>query len=284
MGKLNYIKTLNFMDPILLEKRRIKRLNSKIVLPKGLSLWSPSEEIDSEDLFESSSDEIKNLAKTKNLAKNTKRKSVKFSQKENPKKFKNSKKNKNSKKTKNSKKLKTVKFSQNVENLAKSETETQNSKEAGDEKEKTTERSRPIGPCLPPVSDAKVKGYGSGLYQGEGEAIANFVQKGMRIPRRGEVGLTSKQIEEFEALGYVMSGSRHKRMNAIRIRKENQVYSAEEKKALSLITFEEKQQRENKIIGDLKSVLNKKYSESEAAVGVAQNEDDDEEDKSSRLV
>merc|ERR1711991_1027594 len=167
MGKLNYIKTLNFMDPILLEKRRIKRLNSKIVLPKGLSLWSPSEEIDSEDLFESSSDEIKNLAKTKNLAKNTK-------------------KNKNSKKTKNSKKLKTVKFSQNVENLAKSETETQNSEEAGDEKEKTTERSRPIGPCLPPVSDAKVKGYGSGLYQGEGEAIANFVQKGMRIPRRGE--------------------------------------------------------------------------------------------------
>merc|ERR1711991_81768 len=249
MGKLNYIKTLNFMDPILLEKRRIKRLNSKIVLPKGLSLWSPSEEIDSEDLFESSSDEIKNLAKTKNLAKNTKRKSVKFSQKENPKKFKNSKK------IKNSKKLKTVKFSQNVEDLAKSETETQNSKEAGDEKEKTTERSRPIGPCLPPVSDAKVKGYGSGLYQGEGEAIANFVQKGMRIPRRGEVGLTSKQIEEFEALGYVMSGSRHKRMNAIRIRKENQVYSAEEKKALSVINFEEKAQREKKVMADMRKFL-----------------------------
>ena len=33
----------------------------------------------------------------------------------------------------------------------------------------------------------------------------------------------------FEDLGYVMSGSRHSRMNAIRIRKENQVYSAEEK-------------------------------------------------------
>merc|ERR1711991_799444 len=238
MGKLNYIKTLNFMDPILLEKRRIKRLNSKIVLPKGLSLWSPSEEIDSEDLFESSSDEIKNLAKTKNLAKNTKRKSVKFSQ--------------------------------NVENLAKSETETQNSKEAGDEKEKTTERSRPIGPCLPPVSDAKVKGYGSGLYQGEGEAIANFVQKGMRIPRRGEVGLTSKQIEEFEALGYVMSGSRHKRMNAIRIRKENQVYSAEEKKALSVINFEEKAQREKKVMADMRSVLSAKFADAD------KGRDDDE--------
>ena len=32
----------------------------------------------------------------------------------------------------------------------------------------------------------------------------------------------------------VMSGSRHRRMNAVRIRKENQVYSAEEKRALAM--------------------------------------------------
>jgi hypothetical protein len=38
-----------------------------------------------------------------------------------------------------------------------------------------------------------------------------------------------------------MSGSRHKRMNAIRIRKENQVYSAEETRALALLNFEERQ-------------------------------------------
>ena len=44
-----------------------------------------------------------------------------------------------------------------------------------------------------------------------------------------------------------MSGSRHARMNAIRIRKENQVYSAEEKRALALIQFEENQQAEAKV-------------------------------------
>ena len=45
----------------------------------------------------------------------------------------------------------------------------------------------------------------------------------MRIPRRGEVGWQGEEIERLEDLGYVMSGNRHKRMNAIRIRKENQV-------------------------------------------------------------
>ena len=53
--------------------------------------------------------------------------------------------------------------------------------------------------------------------------MAAYVQSGKRIPRRGEVGLSAEQIAHFEDLGYVMSGSRHSRMNAIRIRKENQV-------------------------------------------------------------
>ena len=35
--------------------------------------------------------------------------------------------------------------------------------------------------------------------------------------------MTADQIAKYEDLGYVMSGSRHSRMNAIRIRKENQV-------------------------------------------------------------
>lgn len=53
---------------------------------------------------------------------------------------------------------------------------------------------------------------------GEGAAMHAFVQNGKRIPRRGEVGLSADQISHFEDLGYVMSGSRHSRMNAIRIR------------------------------------------------------------------
>ena len=38
--------------------------------------------------------------------------------------------------------------------------------------------------------------------------------------------MTADQIAKFEDLGYVLSGSRHSRMNAIRIRKENQVCHA----------------------------------------------------------
>ena len=102
--------------------------------------------------------------------------------------------------------------------------------------------------------------YGDMLMPGEGDAIAAFVQQNMRIPRRGEIGWMGDEIERLENQGYVMSGSRHAKMNAVRLRKENQVYSAEEKRALALITFEEKQQRENKIIGDFRTVLNAKFN------------------------
>ncbi|KJP89341.1 hypothetical protein AK88_01007 [Plasmodium fragile] len=99
--------------------------------------------------------------------------------------------------------------------------------------------------------------YGAAMMPGEGQAIAQFVQKGKRIPRRGEVGLSAEAIENFESLGYVMSGSRHKRMNAIRMRKENQVYSAEEQRALAMFNYEERANRENALISDLKEVLRK---------------------------
>ncbi|CAD2109610.1 hypothetical protein YYG_02386 [Plasmodium vinckei petteri] len=99
--------------------------------------------------------------------------------------------------------------------------------------------------------------YGGAMMPGEGQAIAQFVQKGKRIPRRGEVGLSAEAIENFESLGYVMSGSRHKRMNAIRMRKENQVYSAEEQRALAMFNYEERANRENALITDLKEILRK---------------------------
>ena len=38
--------------------------------------------------------------------------------------------------------------------------------------------------------------------------MAAYVQEGKRIPRRGEIGLTSNEIEDFEEAGFVMSGSR----------------------------------------------------------------------------
>ena len=50
--------------------------------------------------------------------------------------------------------------------------------------------------------------YGHALLPGEGEAMAAYVESGKRIPRRGEIGLTSDEICVFEDAGYVMSGSR----------------------------------------------------------------------------
>lgn len=69
------------------------------------------------------------------------------------------------------------------------------------------------------------------------------------------MGLSADEISKFEDLGYVMSGSRHQRMNAIRIRKENQVYSAEDKRALAMFNYEEKAKREHKVMSDLQRLV-----------------------------
>ncbi len=71
-----------------------------------------------------------------------------------------------------------------------------------------------------------------------------------------------------------MSGSRHQRMNAIRIRKENQVYSAEEKRALALINFEEKQQRENNIMAEFRQMLTEKLTKKHGALVVEERQED----------
>lgn len=89
--------------------------------------------------------------------------------------------------------------------------------------------------------------YGGALLKGEGSAMAAFVAEGERIPRRGEIGMESEEIERFEQIGYVMSGSRHRRMNAVRVRKENQVISAEEKRGILKMQAEEKAKRENQV-------------------------------------
>lgn len=85
--------------------------------------------------------------------------------------------------------------------------------------------------------------------------MANFVQEGQRIPRRGEIGLKSDQIEAFEKVGFVMSGSRHQRMNAVRMRKENQVYSAEEQRSMLKMIAEEKQKKEAQLIEQFKDMV-----------------------------
>ena len=99
------------------------------------------------------------------------------------------------------------------------------------------------------------RAYGGALLRGEGSAMAAFLRDDTdsRIPRRGEIGLTSDEIALFESVGYVMSGSRHKRMNAVRMRKENQVISAEEKRGILKLQREERERRE--------AILREEFSE-----------------------
>ncbi|XLS65691.1 hypothetical protein HN51_025665 [Arachis hypogaea] len=111
-----------------------------------------------------------------------------------------------------------------------------------------------VGPMPLPKAEGHIS-YGGALRPGEGDAIMQYVQQGKRIPRRGEVSLSAEEIQKFESLGYVMSGSRHQRMNAIRIRKENQVYSAEDKRALAMFNYEEKAKREHKVMADLQRLV-----------------------------
>ncbi|EER15659.1 O1, putative [Perkinsus marinus ATCC 50983] len=112
--------------------------------------------------------------------------------------------------------------------------------------------------------------YGKALRPGEGEAMASYVAEGQRIPRRGEVGMSTDEIEKMESVGYVMSGSRHRRMNAVRIRKENQIYSAEEKRALALYKFEEKANREAQITQTFMDMLKKQKEQLEKGGGLVE--------------
>lgn len=120
-----------------------------------------------------------------------------------------------------------------------------------------------VGPSPLPLSQAAGGGkkgshYGKALLPGEGQALASFVQSNQRIPRRGEIGYTDDEIASWETSGFVMSGNRHARMNAVRLRKENQVYSAEEKRALALLNIEERAQKESALLQDFRTMLEQK--------------------------
>lgn len=123
-----------------------------------------------------------------------------------------------------------------------------------------SEEGEDFGPLSKNNAALSVKDLGRALLPGEGAAMASYVMEGKRIPRRGEIGLTSDEIETFESVGYVMSGSRHRRMEAVRIRKENQIYSADEKRALAMFSREERQKRENKILSQFKEMVTAKTS------------------------
>ncbi|XP_064552983.1 NKAP family protein CG6066 [Drosophila montana] len=142
----------------------------------------------------------------------------------------------------------------------KSESDKKSSSSAARSKSKASanKNEEDVGPSLRSGGSLNQKDFGRALLPGEGAAMAAYIAEGKRIPRRGEIGLTSDEIANFESVGYVMSGSRHRRMEAVRIRKENQLYSADEKRALAMFSKEERQKRENKILTQFKDMIHSK--------------------------
>eukprot|EP00388_Colpodella_angusta_P016698 GDKJ01041359.1.p1 GENE.GDKJ01041359.1~~GDKJ01041359.1.p1 ORF type:complete len:279 (-),score=44.48 GDKJ01041359.1:238-1074(-) len=96
-----------------------------------------------------------------------------------------------------------------------------------------------------------------GLFKGEAEGMAAFARDGKRIPRRGEIGMDASQIEKLENIGYVMSGNRNKRMNAIRIEKEQKVLNLEKDRIASLQKIEQKFMKEHEQLAEFREILSK---------------------------
>ncbi|XP_017082886.2 NKAP family protein CG6066 [Drosophila eugracilis] len=169
------------------------------------------------------------------------------------------KKKSTSKKSKKSKKKKKKQKSE----AEKSKKSSSSSGSKSKTKDSTSINDEDVGPSLRTGGSLNQKDFGKALLPGEGAAMAAYIADGKRIPRRGEIGLTSDEIANFESVGYVMSGSRHRRMEAVRIRKENQLYSADEKRALAMFSKEERQKRENKILSQFKDMIHSKLQAKE---------------------
>ncbi|KAG6785904.1 hypothetical protein POTOM_007495 [Populus tomentosa] len=98
------------------------------------------------------------------------------------------------------------------------------------QKKPALENEPVVGPMPLPRAEGHIS-YGGALRPGEGDAIAQYVQQGKRIPRRGEVGLSAEEIQNFETLG------------------------AEDKRALAMFNYEEKAKREHKVMADLQRLV-----------------------------
>ncbi|VDM20333.1 unnamed protein product [Wuchereria bancrofti] len=129
------------------------------------------------------------------------------------------------------------------------------------------EEAAMIGPAVPDhlqqkhaalIDTTKRVNYGKDMLRGEAAAMASYIAQGKRIPRRGEIGLSSAEISEYEKIGYVMSGTRHKSMEATRLRKENQVMTAEEKRLLSGFTHDERKKKEEIVLQQFRSFIESK--------------------------
>lgn len=229
-----------------------RRLEREFIGTEGLgALWGKSPQRDNE-----SSDEGRKKHKDKKSSKK-KHHSKKSKKKKSKSKKKKSKKRKESSSSSSSSAEESEEEHWVEKNADKMQSSGISSKPSKNEEDDGDED---FGPMSKNSAGLNQKDFGRALLPGEGAAMASYVLEGKRIPRRGEIGLTSDEIETFESVGYVMSGSRHRRMEAVRIRKENQIYSADEKRALLSFSRDERQKRENKILSQFKEMVTAKTS------------------------
>uniref|UniRef100_A0A8D8DXC4 UPF0396 protein CG6066 n=2 Tax=Culex pipiens TaxID=7175 RepID=A0A8D8DXC4_CULPI len=251
------------MNEEFMQSRRLQR---EVIGEEGVaSIWadSPSPREPSDDEKDKAAEKAKKASK---------KKKKKGSDRKDKKKKKSSKKHR--KKDKHSKKKKKKKGSSSDSSSSSSsdgeaeEEWVEKDKSGGLARAGSSKGATAVGEddgteMVGPVKNSgnlNLKDLGRALLPGEGAAMAAYVTEGKRIPRRGEIGLTSDEIANFEDVGYVMSGSRHRRMEAVRIRKENQIYSADEKRALAMFSKEERQKRENKILSQFKEMISAKLA------------------------
>lgn len=244
-----------------------------------------SEESEQNESEDSDSDSYVEKAKAKKKKKNRKTESGddKSEESREEKKIKKNKKRKKGKKKKKSKKTNKkvcdsdteTKRKKTKKKKRKETSVSSNSESESNEEKEWEERGQPrgivegggesVGPAplieMEDLNVGRISDFGRALLPGEGAAMASYVESGKRIPRRGEIGLTSDEIVAYEDVGFVMSGSRHRRMEAVRLRKENQIYSADEKRALMLFNHEERKKREGKILGQFKEMINEKMAD-----------------------
>lgn len=230
-----------------------RRLEREVIGVEGVAIiWGRSPHRENE----TSSDE-KGKRKHKKSKKKSSKKSKKKKSKSKKKKSKKRKETSSSSSTSSDESDDEKWVEKNADNKLSSSISSKPNK-AGEEDD--DEDGEEFGPLSKNSAALNQKDFGRALLPGEGAAMASYVMEGKRIPRRGEIGLTSDEIETFESVGYVMSGSRHRRMEAVRIRKENQIYSADEKRALAMFSREERQKRENKILSQFKEMVTAKTS------------------------
>jgi hypothetical protein len=180
-----------------------RRLQRELIGTEGVAaVWAKSPEPES-----SEDDKHVKLDKKSKKTKKNKKKSSKSKKRKKEKKSK--KKRKKSKKSSSSSNDSSSSGEEWVEKIADGKRllrtdDNDSSKMTTDDEDMDGE----VGPLVRNSNQLNQKDFGRALLPGEGAAMAQYVVDGKRIPRRGEIGLTSDEIDTFEKVGYVMSGSR----------------------------------------------------------------------------